>query len=75
MDATKLGAELVALHDQPCEVLPFSARYPGLTADEGYAAARALHAHRLALGWRPVGRKIGFTNRTIWERYGVHEPI
>jgi 2-oxo-3-hexenedioate decarboxylase len=22
-----------------------------------------------------VGRKIGFTNRTIWQRYGVHEPI
>lgn len=75
MDATKLGAELVALHDQPREVLPFSARYPGLTAEQGYAAARALHSHRLALGWQPVGRKIGFTNRILWERYGVHEPI
>ena len=32
-------------------------------------------AHRIARGWKPVGRKIGFTNRTIWERYGVHEPI
>jgi 2-oxo-3-hexenedioate decarboxylase len=36
---------------------------------------RRLHAHRLAIGWKPVGRKIGFTNRTIWPRYGVHEPI
>jgi 2-oxo-3-hexenedioate decarboxylase len=26
-------------------------------------------------GWKPVGRKIGFTNRTLWERYGVHEPM
>ena len=40
-----------------------------------HAAARALHAHRLAAGWIPVGRKIGFTNRTIWTRYGVYEPI
>jgi 2-oxo-3-hexenedioate decarboxylase len=22
-----------------------------------------------------VGRKIGFTNVTIWERYGVHQPM
>jgi 2-oxo-3-hexenedioate decarboxylase len=75
MDATNLGAELIGLHDQPRLVSPFSVRYPGLTADQGYAAARKLHAHRLAQGWKRVGRKIGFTNRTIWDRYGVHEPM
>ncbi len=42
---------------------------------DGYGAARALHAKRLAEGWMPVGRKIGFTNRTLWPRYGVYEPI
>jgi len=26
-------------------------------------------------GERPVGRKIGFTNRTIWAEYGVWAPI
>jgi len=75
MDATTLGTELVDLHAQPRQVPPFSERYPGLTPDSGYAAARRLHAHRLAQGWKPVGRKIGFTNRTIWPRYGVYEPI
>lgn len=75
MDATKLGEELIELHAHPREVGQFSARYPGLTADDGYAAARRLHEHRLAQGWKPVGRKIGFTNRTIWPRYGVYEPI
>jgi 2-keto-4-pentenoate hydratase len=75
MDATNLAAELIDLHDRPRLVPPFNARYPGLTADSGYAAARKLHAHRLADGWKPVGRKIGFTNRTIWPRYGVYEPI
>jgi 2-keto-4-pentenoate hydratase len=40
-----------------------------------YAAARALHESRVRSGWRPVGRKIGFTNRSIWPRYGVYEPI
>ena len=30
---------------------------------------------RRADGWEPVGRKIGFTNRTLWEPYGVHAPM
>jgi 2-keto-4-pentenoate hydratase len=75
MDATKLGSELIDACEHAREISPFSARYPGLTAEAGYAAARKLHAHRLAQGWKPVGRKIGFTNRTIWPRYGVYEPI
>jgi 2-keto-4-pentenoate hydratase len=43
--------------------------------EQGYAAARALHERRMREGWRPIGRKIGFTNRSIWPRYGVFEPI
>jgi 2-oxo-3-hexenedioate decarboxylase len=46
-----------------------------MTPEEGYARTRALHEKRLKEGWRPVGRKIGFTNRRIWPIYGVYEPI
>jgi len=46
-----------------------------MPAEHGYAAARALHEARLRQGWRALGRKIGFTNRSIWARYGVYEPI
>src|SRR4029077_12996465 len=70
-----LARELISLHESPHEVPPFSERHPGLTAEAGYQAAQALHEHRVAQGWRPVGRKIGFTNRTIWPRYRVYEPI
>lgn len=70
-----LADDVIAAHEQASEVPPFSNRYPGLTAAAGYDAARALHAHRLAHGWKPVGRKIGFTNRTLWRRYGVFEPM
>ena len=70
-----LARELISLHESPHEVPPFSERYPGLTAEAGYQAAQALHEHRVARGWRPLGRKIGFTNRNIWPRYGVYEPI
>ena len=38
-------------------------------------AADALRTLRIARGETPVGYKIGFTNRSIWERYGVHQPI
>jgi 2-oxo-3-hexenedioate decarboxylase len=70
-----LGEELVRVHESAAIVPRFSERHPGLTPEAGYAAALELHAHRLALGWKALGRKIGFTNRTIWARYGVHEPI
>src|SRR3954464_12734758 len=70
-----LARELISVHETPREVPPFSQTHPGLTAEAGYAAAKVLHEHRLAAGWRRVGRKIGFTNRTIWPRYGVYEPI
>jgi 2-oxo-3-hexenedioate decarboxylase len=43
--------------------------------EQSYAVARALHETRVREGWRPIGRKIGFTNRSIWSRYGVYQPI
>lgn len=70
-----LAAELIGLDEAPREVPPFSDRFPGLDAEAGYRAARHLHTYRLAQGWTPVGRKIGFTNRTLWARYGVYEPM
>jgi 2-oxo-3-hexenedioate decarboxylase len=70
-----LGREVIALNDDPREVPPFSERHPGLGMDDGYAAARVLHAHRVGLGWKPVGRKIGFTNQSLWPRYGIDQPM
>jgi 2-oxo-3-hexenedioate decarboxylase len=70
-----LAAELIGLHEAPRQVAPFSERFAQLTPEAGYRAARHLHAHRLSQGWRPRGRKIGFTNRTLWPRYGVFEPM
>ena len=40
-----------------------------------YQQALAVRARRCARGELPAGYKIGFTNRTIWQRYGVHAPI
>ena len=70
-----LADDVIAAQEAGREVPLFSDRYPGLSAQAGYAAARALHEHRVARGWKAVGRKVGFTNRTLWPRYGVYEPM
>jgi 2-keto-4-pentenoate hydratase len=47
----------------------------GLSLQEAYEHQLAVRELRVARGERPLGFKIGFTNRTIWERYGVYAPI
>lgn len=47
----------------------------GLEVPAAYEKALAVRALRLARGEQPRGFKIGFTNRTIWARYGVYAPI
>ena len=42
---------------------------------DAYRVSARILARRIARGERPVGWKIGFTNRTIWDEYGVHVSI
>jgi len=42
---------------------------------QAYRDALAVRALRVERGEKPLGFKIGFTNRTIWERYRVFAPI
>ena len=57
-----------------CIALP-SAQAGGLSTAEAYAVGERLRQLRIARGERPVGWKIGFTNRGIWQRYGVYQPM
>jgi 2-keto-4-pentenoate hydratase len=43
--------------------------------DGAYALALQVRALRMARGERPAGFKVGFTNRSIWQRYQVFAPI
>lgn len=47
----------------------------GLDVGAAYEHALAVRELRVNRGERPCGYKVGFTNRNIWERYGVHAPI
>jgi 2-oxo-3-hexenedioate decarboxylase len=74
-DVAAIASRLIAAHDQATMLEPISAGDPAFDVAAGYDVLREIEARRMASGWRPVGRKIGFTNRTIWPRYGVYLPM
>lgn len=72
---TAIQSEVLEAWRARRQIPPPSARHPDLSLDEAYRIAHAIRFRREADGERVVGRKIGFTNRTIWEEYSVHGPI
>ena len=76
MDKTEsIAAETFAAITGPRQIPPFSSRASGLTVDDAYRVTPRIRQMYQARGARAVGRKIGFTNRTIWAQYGVFAPI
>lgn len=53
---------------------PLSAGSP-LSLADSYDIAKCIADIRIAQGETLIGRKIGFTNRKIWSKYGMVEPI
>jgi 2-oxo-3-hexenedioate decarboxylase len=74
-DISAIAAEIFATLGTGRQVAPFTSRPTGLTVEDAYRVTAALNATRQARGEKPLGRKIGFTNRTIWPEYGVYAPI
>ena len=74
-DHEAIAAEALEAMDGARQIAPFSARYPGLTLEDAYRILARLCEVRTARGERVIGRKIGFTNRTIWAEYGVYAPM
>ena len=65
MDCHRQGA----LHPRPSE------GHEEFDVAAAYRVLDAISTRRRAAGWQVIGRKIGFTNRSIWARYGVSHPI
>ena len=74
-DIDAIAGRLMAAYDDAAMLAPITAGNPEFDVAAGYGVLREIEARRTASGWRPVGRKIGFTNRTIWPRYGVYLPM
>lgn len=56
-------------------ITPFTQEDEGFSLADAYAVSARVTARRVARGERRIGWKIGFTNTTIWDEYGVHAPI
>lgn len=79
MDARKdmeaIAAEALIALETGCQVAPFSGRCSPFDLEDAYRVTAAIRQMRESRGEIPVGRKIGFTNRTIWAEYNVDRPI
>jgi 2-keto-4-pentenoate hydratase len=82
MDQTKnartlkaIAAEAFAALGGARQIPPFSSRPGGLSLDDAYRVTPLVRQMYEAGGAKALGRKIGFTNRTIWAQYGVYAPI
>ena len=72
--ANRYAHQLLDARAQVQLIPPLSSNGP-LTVADGYDIARSMIDIRTAQGETMVGRKVGFTNRKIWPKYGVSEPI
>lgn len=70
-----IATELLDALDRNTLIAPITVRDPGFGADAAYAVSAEVLRRRRARGEKPIGRKIGFTNRAIWREYGVYTPI
>lgn len=75
MNAAAIATELLAALDGNTMVGAITGRDPSFDADAAYLVSAEIVRRRRARGEKPVGRKVGFTNRAIWPEYGVYAPI
>lgn len=75
MDTAVIARELLAALDTGELIPPIAEHDPDFDWGQAYDVAAELLRLRTARGERPIGRKVGFTNRNIWPEYGATSPI
>ncbi len=74
-DVDAIAHEVLDATRQRRQITPFSERDAAFDLPRAYAVTAALRRLQIERGQTQVGRKIGFTNRTMWAEYGVFAPI
>lgn len=69
------AAAILAAYEGKRQIPPFTDGDAGFDLASATRAGHRIRRWREEQGWVPVGRKVGFTNRTIWDEYDVHAPI
>jgi 2-keto-4-pentenoate hydratase len=78
MDSALVSAyaeEMIRLQDTTSLAQPLTTCVTEFTIDDAYAVALEAMRRRERSGWRRAGRKIGFTNTSIWQQYTVDRPM
>ncbi|GKQ52030.1 2-keto-4-pentenoate hydratase [Bradyrhizobium sp. Ce-3] len=70
-----IANEVLASWASHSQIQTFSSRPDGITLAQAYQVTPLLRAAFEARGERITGRKIGFTNRQMWQAYGVDSPV
>jgi 2-oxo-3-hexenedioate decarboxylase len=74
-DVQAVAAEAFAVLNTGRQITPFSSRLAQFDLDDAYRVTAAVRQMRETHGERVLGRKIGFTNRTIWDEYRISAPM
>jgi 2-oxo-3-hexenedioate decarboxylase len=75
VDVDAIAERLSDVLDTGATCEPVSFDVPDFSVGDAYAVLAAIGRRRVDNGWRRAGRKIGFTNRTMWAVYGVDRPF
>ena len=75
MTEAEVARALLAARDRCRVTMPPTQREEQFGLEEAYRVAAALDRRLLARGYRRAGWKVGFTNKAIWPRLGLDEPI
>ncbi|MXN66301.1 hydratase [Stappia sp. GBMRC 2046] len=70
-----IAREILAALDEKRQIPCITGRHSGFDHKAAYRVSGEITRLRQERGEIPVGRKIGFTNRTIWDEYKVYAPI
>ncbi|MDE2878122.1 hypothetical protein [Candidatus Palauibacter soopunensis] len=70
-----LVRDLLSARDERETIQPPTLRHEGFSLDDAYRIGAALDRRLRERGYRPAGCKVGFTNKAIWPRFGLDEPI
>lgn len=74
-DEAEIAQRLLAAFERAELLPPITRSTPGFDVAAAYRVLAIIEQRRMADGWQPLGRKIGFTNTTLWPRYGVFQPM
>ncbi len=70
-----LVRDLMSARDGRATTQPPTRRAEGFGLSHAYRVGAALDRRLQRRGYHPIGCKVGFTNRAIWPRFGLDEPI